>query len=58
LAKIWFELMDTSMEASHELALTRPARRALIVGIQDFFKMHVEGFSGLQSHEVLEEVLG
>ena len=41
-----------------ELTITRPERKIMLEQILRYFQLHMSSFNGLQSHEILAEVLG
>ncbi len=48
----------TKLEELHNLNLTNNERRELLKEILIYYRLHLPGFNGLKSHEVLREVLG
>lgn len=51
-------LLYLPKEACHSLPLSREERRTLLRSLLLFYKLHIENFPVIHSHEVLEEVLG
>ncbi|MDN5349528.1 MAG: repair protein RecO [Bacteroidales bacterium] len=63
-----YYLNETLSEYLHQLALVRPdqlpslqwnpnLRRQLLVELINYYKLHVPGFNGLKSHEILKVIL-
>lgn len=52
------QLCHTNLDQLQELHLSREARRQLIEKMILYYQLHLPGFKGLQSHEVLGVVLG
>lgn len=53
----FLELLRTNFENCHSLSLSATNRRELLQLILQYYTLHVDGMSGIQSHEILEEVL-
>ena len=51
------DLLHTPLEQCHEIALTRPERKALLQGLLQFYQLHVPGFEEVHTPDVLELVL-
>ncbi|HEY4326732.1 MAG TPA: DNA repair protein RecO [Mucilaginibacter sp.] len=51
-------LLQHGFESLPQINLTNDDRRYLIQKLLEYYALHVEGFSNIRSHEVLEEVLG
>jgi DNA repair protein RecO (recombination protein O) len=51
-------LLQCNFENMPRLMLNNEERRYLIRKLLDYYALHIEGFGGIRSHEVLEEVLG
>ncbi len=52
------DLMNTSFEDSSKIHLSAEERKALLNALIAYYDYHLEGFKGMQSHMILEEVLG
>jgi DNA repair protein RecO (recombination protein O) len=50
-------LLDTPLERSHEVALTRAQRKALLGNLLKFFQLHLPNFEGINTPEILEMVM-
>jgi DNA repair protein RecO (recombination protein O) len=57
LARTLSQLLNCSMISSNEIVMNNKDRRALLSGIIDYYKIHIEKFEDLKSKEVLEAVL-
>ncbi len=53
-----YQLLLLPMERCHEVHLDRDERRNLLKSLLNYYKLHMEHFPTVHSHEVLEEVLG
>ncbi len=51
------ELLDKPVHHCHEVALSRPERKALLNGLLRFYQLHVPGFSDIHTPDILEMVL-
>lgn len=51
------DLLHVPLEHCHEIALTRPERKALLRGLLQFYQLHVPGFEEVNTPEILEMVL-
>jgi len=51
------DLLHTPLEQCHKIALTRSERKALLHGLLQFYQLHVPGFEGVNTPEILEMVL-
>lgn len=51
------ELLQHPLEWCHEVALDRPARKALLQKLLQFYQLHVPGFSEINTPEILEMVM-
>jgi DNA repair protein RecO (recombination protein O) len=51
------DLLHTPLEQCHEIALTRPERKALLQGLLQFYQLHVPGFVEVNTPDILELVL-
>lgn len=51
------DLLHTPLEQCHEIALTRPERKALLQGLLQFYQLHVPGFVEVNTPDILEMVL-
>lgn len=57
IAVIFDKLLSCSMITSNEVQMTNKDRRAILSGIIDYYRIHLEKFEELKSKEVLETVL-
>jgi len=51
------ELMSAPLELCHEIILTRSERKALLGKLLQFYEMHVPGFSGVNTPDILDMVM-
>lgn len=51
-------LLSLHREQCHQLTMTREERSYLLKQLINYFRLHVENFPAINSHQVLEEVLG
>lgn len=54
----FYRLLMLPLEQSHEVPFEREERRAFLKSLLLFYRLHIENFPPVHSHEVLEEVLG
>lgn len=54
----FYQLLMLPQERSHEVVFDREERRAFLKNLLLYFRLHIENFQQVHSHEVLEEVLG
>ncbi|TNE56479.1 MAG: DNA repair protein RecO [Bacteroidetes bacterium] len=52
------ELLHSTVEESHLVRISRPERKILLQGLLKFYKLHVPGFTEINTPEILEMVLG
>ncbi len=52
------QLLHLSKEQCHTIPLSREERKSLLRSLIDFYRLHIENFPAIYSHEILEEVLG
>ncbi len=57
LAKIFSQLLKCSIIESNVVEMSNKDRRAILSGIIDYYKIHIEKFEELKSKEILETVL-
>jgi DNA repair protein RecO (recombination protein O) len=50
-------LMHTPLENCHEIKMTRPERKALLQKLLQFYQLHMPGFTGINTPEILEMVM-
>ncbi|WP_207422232.1 DNA repair protein RecO [Desertivirga brevis] len=55
---VFGQLLDHKYSDLHELKISAEDRKDLLKNILRYFELHLENFSHIQSHIVLEEVLG
>lgn len=53
----WSMLLRGSFETLGNISIPAPRRRVLLEKVLDYYRLHVDGFSEVKSHHVLEEVL-
>ena len=51
------DLLHLPLEHCHEVALTRPERKALLSALLQFYQLHLPGFTGINTPDILEMVL-
>lgn len=51
------ELLTTSLLEIHKIKMTRDTRKELLKQLIIFYRLHIENFPDLNSHQILEEVL-
>ena len=49
--------LTTDLTKIHELKITRDTRKELLKNLITFYRLHIENFPDLNSHQILEEVL-
>ena len=52
------DLLHAGLANCHEVTLSRPQRKLLLTKLLLFYELHVPGFSGVNTPEILELVLG
>ena len=57
LADIFSQLLKCSLVNSNDVEMSNKDRRAILSGIIDYYKIHIDKFEDLKSKEVLETVL-
>lgn len=57
-SKYLSELMQLPVQGSHELQLNKTERKVLLNELLKFYRLHIENFSDIQSHIILEAVFG
>lgn len=55
---IFERLIDTPFSEHHAVRIGNDNRRLLLQGLVDYYRLHLHGMKEIQSHKVLEEVLG
>lgn len=58
LGEKFSHLLHLPKEQCHEIPMNRKERNSLLRGLIDFYRLHIESFPTIYSHEILEEVLG
>lgn len=53
-----YQLLLLPHERCHEVQFEREERRSMLKSLLNYYRLHIENFSPIHSHEVLEEVLG
>ena len=51
------ELMSTPLEHCHEIVLARAERKVLLGKLLQFYELHVPGFNGVNTPDILEMVM-
>ena len=54
----FYHLLMLPLERCHEVPFEREERRAFLKNLLLYYRLHIENFQQVHSHEVLEEVLG
>ncbi len=54
----FYQLLTLPLERCHEVPFEREERRTLVKNLLVYYRLHIENFQPVHSHEVLEEVLG
>lgn len=57
-SKILFLLLNARFEACHTIPLKVEQRRYLLGKLLDFYRLHIENFPTVNSHLILQEILG
>lgn len=55
---IWTNILNSNFDYLHTLKISAAERKLILEKILDYYRLHIEGFGQIRSHEVLEEVLG
>lgn len=50
-------LLDATKETCHAIAMNRQERKVLLKSLLEFYRLHIEHFPAMHSHEILEVVL-
>ncbi len=53
-----YQLLLLPLERCHEVLFEREERRAFVKNLLVYYRLHIENFPQVHSHEVLEEVMG
>ena len=53
-----FQLLMLPIDRCHEIPFEREERRTFLKNLLVYYRLHIENFKQVHSHEVLEEVLG
>ncbi|MCB0565741.1 MAG: DNA repair protein RecO [Phaeodactylibacter sp.] len=56
-SRLLHQLLEKSLETCHELSLQRQQRKSLLLGLIDYFRLHIENLPAIHAHVVLQEVL-
>jgi DNA repair protein RecO (recombination protein O) len=54
----FYQLLLLPLEQCHEVLFNREERRSLLKNLLTYYRLHIENFQQVHSHEVLEEVMG
>lgn len=54
---LWTNILNSNFDNLHSLHISSADRKIILEKILDYYKLHIEGFGRVRSHEVLEEVL-
>jgi DNA repair protein RecO (recombination protein O) len=57
MSQLLGQLMEVPKEQNGEVKMSREERRHLLRHLLDFYRLHIDGFPEIHSHQVLEEVL-
>lgn len=57
LSKLLSELTKTEYVNTQQLQLTHIQRKQLLQALMHFYRLHIEGFGEMKSHEILEQVM-
>ena len=57
MSEIVHRFLNTELTKIHEIQISRDTRKALLKQLILFYRLHIEQFPDLNSHEILEEVL-
>lgn len=58
LSQVFSQLLHLPKEKAHEIKMNREQRRTLLRHILEYYQLHIENFPTINSHEILEEVMG
>ena len=53
----WLQLLGSNFENLHQIKLTSPEKRLMLENVLDYYRLHIEGFKEIKSHQVLVDVL-
>lgn len=57
LSGLWTSFLNAKFDNLEELTISSAQRKQLLEKVLEYYRLHVEGFGQVRSHEVLEEVL-
>lgn len=57
LTGIWTSILNAKFDNLEDLNISSAQRKQLLEKILEYYRLHIEGFGQVRSHEVLEEVL-
>lgn len=57
-SQLVYQLIETRLHNCHQISLTRQQRQHLIGHLLDYYRLHMENFPTIHSHQILQEVLG
>ena len=58
LSQLVHKLLTTNLQETHNIKMGRDIRKELLRQLIIFYRLHIENFPDLKSHQILEEVLG
>ncbi len=58
ISQILFQYSSASWENMSEISINNQQRKNLLMGLMDYYRIHLQGFGNIQSHHILEQVLG
>jgi DNA repair protein RecO (recombination protein O) len=58
LSEVFYSLIKTPLENCSELKFSSTVKKNLLSALMMYFRLHVEGFMGIRSQRILEEVWG
>ncbi|MEL6864252.1 MAG: DNA repair protein RecO [Bacteroidota bacterium] len=57
-SQLMSQLLFAETTDCHQFTISREQRRSLLRSLIDFYRLHIDNFPKLNTHEILEEVLG
>jgi len=57
LSKLVHQFLNIDLTKIHEIKISRDSRKALLRKLITYYRLHIENFPDLNSHQILEEVL-
>lgn len=53
---LWHQLLDSTLEEVHQVAMSRSQRQALLQHLIDFFGLHLDHFPQIHTNQILEDL--